>query len=171
TYPLPEAQLDRFLVRLGVGYPSREQERLMLERRQLRGADEPQLDQVLQLDKLLEMQAALEEVHIDPDIQFYIVDLVEATRQHPGVQVGASPRGSLALLKLARAKAALGGRDFVTPEDVKGVAGPALAHRLSLRPELWVQRVSPDDIIRECLEQTPTPPTRQAAPLGRSAAG
>ncbi|MGH7691091.1 MAG: AAA family ATPase [Candidatus Dormibacteria bacterium] len=170
TYPLPEAQLDRFLVRLGVGYPTREDERQMLERRQRRGSDEPQLQQVIELDLLLRMQTALEGIHVDADVEFYIVDLVEATRQHPGVQVGASPRGSLALLKLARAKAALAGRDFVTPDDIKAVAVPALAHRLSLRPELWVQRISADDLVRECLDATPTPPTRSSAVVGRSAA-
>jgi MoxR-like ATPase len=163
TYPLPEAQLDRFLIRIGVGYPSRDEERQMLERRQLRGADEAELFEVVDLALLLSMQAALEGIHVDPDLEYYIVDLVEATRRHPGVQVGASPRGSLALLKLARARAALAGRDFVVPEDVKSVAVPALSHRLSLRPELWVQRVSAEDLVREVLVTVPTPPTRSSA--------
>ncbi|HEY6538396.1 MAG TPA: MoxR family ATPase [Candidatus Dormibacteraeota bacterium] len=163
TYPLPEAQLDRFLIRLGVGYPSRDEERQLLERRQLRGADEPELDQVVSREQLLGMQQALEGIHVEADVEYYVVDLVAATRAHPGVQVGASPRGSLALLKLARARAALASRDFVTPEDVKSVAVPALAHRLSLRPELWVQRVNADDLVRECLATVPTPPTRSSA--------
>ncbi|MGH7610519.1 MAG: AAA family ATPase [Candidatus Dormibacteria bacterium] len=163
TYPLPEAQLDRFLIRLGVGYPGREQERAMLELRQQRREDEQQLEAVVDRDRLLAMQAALEEVHVDPDLEYYMVDLVEATRQHPGVQVGASPRGSLALLKLSRARAALSGRDFVTPDDVKSVARPALSHRITLRPELWVQRVRSEDVVRECLGTVPTPPSRSAA--------
>ena len=160
TYPLPEAQLDRFLVRIGVGYPDRDQERQMLEQRQLRRFDEPELSEVVELPLLLRMQSALEVVHVDPDVQYYIVDLVEATRRHPGVQVGASPRGSLALLKLSRARAALAGRDFVVPEDVKSVAVAALSHRLSLRPELWVQSINAEDVVKECLSTVPTPPTR-----------
>jgi MoxR-like ATPase len=162
TYPLPEAQLDRFLIRIGVGYPSREEERQLLDRRQLRGTDEPELGKVVDLPLLLRMQSALEGIHVDPDLEYYIVDLVAATRRHPGVQVGASPRGSLALLKLARARAALAGRDFVVPEDVKSVAVPALSHRLSLRPELWVQRINAEDLVRECLAAVTTPPTRSS---------
>ncbi|HVB14186.1 MAG TPA: AAA family ATPase [Candidatus Dormibacteraeota bacterium] len=169
TYPLPEAQLDRFLIRIGVGYPSREEERELLERRLRRGSDEPQLTQVVDLPLLLQMQAALERVHFDADIQYYIVDLVEATRRHPGVQVGASPRGSLALFKLARARAALAGRDFVVPEDVKSVTVPALAHRLSLRPELWVQRINAEELVKECLATVPTPPTRSSAGVKEAA--
>ncbi|MGH7608877.1 MAG: AAA family ATPase [Candidatus Dormibacteria bacterium] len=167
TYPLPEAQLDRFLMRIGVGYPGREQERAMLDQRQLRRADELELEPVVDQAQLLAMQQALEEVHVDPDLQYYIVDLVEATRAHPGVQVGASPRGSLALLKVSRARAALAGRDFVTPEDVKSVARPALGHRITLRPELWVQRVRAEDVIQDCLNTVPTPPSR--SPEGAAA--
>ncbi|MGC1183596.1 MAG: MoxR family ATPase [Candidatus Dormiibacterota bacterium] len=163
TYPLPEAQLDRFLIRLGVGYPTREEEQQLLERRQIRGSDEPDLEQVVDQDLLLAMQASLEGIHVDTDVQLYMVDLVVATRSHPGIEVGASPRGSLALLKLSRARAALEGRDFVTPEDVKSVAVPALSHRLSLRPELWVQRIDAQDLVRECLASVPTPPTRSSA--------
>jgi MoxR-like ATPase len=160
TYPLPEAQLDRFLIRIGVGYPSRDEERQMLERRRVRGVDEPELSEVVDLSLLLQMQQALERIHVDQDLEYYIVDLVDSTRRHPGTQVGASPRGSLALLKLARARAALVGRDFVVPEDVKSVAVPALAHRLLLRPELWVQRINAEDIIKECLSTVPTPHIR-----------
>lgn len=169
TYPLPEAQLDRFLLRIGVGYPTRDEERQLLERRLLRAAEEPELELVLELTELLRLQAALEGVHVDPDLQLYMVDLVTATRNHPGVQVGASPRGSLALLKLSRARAALAGRDFVTPEDVKSVAVPALSHRLSLRPELWVQRINAEDLVRECLATVPTPPIRSSAEVGEAA--
>jgi MoxR-like ATPase len=157
TYPLPEAQLDRFLLRIGVGYPAREEEWDVLERRLERAADEIELDPVVGRDELLEMQQAVEQVHVDRSVGLYIVDLVAATRHASGVQVGASPRGSLALLKLSRCRAALDARDYVTPDDVKSVAVPALAHRLSLRPELWVQRLRPDDIVLELLDRVPTP--------------
>jgi MoxR-like ATPase len=157
TYPLPEAQLDRFLLRLGVGYPARDDEWDVLERRLERSADEIELDSVVGRDELLEMQEAVERVHVDRSVGLYMVDLVAATRSASGVQVGASPRGSLALLKLSRCRAAVAGRDYVTPDDVKSVAVPALAHRLSLRPELWVQRLRPDDIVLELLDRVPTP--------------
>ena len=157
TYPLPEAQLDRFMLRIGVGYLEREDEWEVLERRLERNADEVELEPVVGRDELIEMQRALEQVHVDRSIGLYMVDLVAATRDAPGVQVGASPRGSLALLKLSRGRAALKGRDFVTPEDVKAVAVPALAHRLSLRPELWVQRLRPEDLVLELLGRVPTP--------------
>ena len=103
------------------------------------------------------MQRAVEQVHVERSVGLYMVDLVAATRDAPGIQVGASPRGSLALLKLSRCRAALAGRDFVIPEDVKAVAVPALAHRLSLRPELWVQRLRPEDLVLELLDRVPTP--------------
>jgi MoxR-like ATPase len=157
TYPLPEAQLDRFILRIGVGYPSRDDEWALLERRLERGADEVSLDAVTDRNGLLEMQASIEQVHVSEPIGAYIVDIVSSTRTSQRVQVGASPRGSLAILKLSRAKAALDGRDFVTPEDVKAVAVPALSHRLILRPELWVQRVRPEDVVRESLETVPAP--------------
>ena len=157
TYPLPEAQLDRFLVRIGVGYPTREGELEMLERRLERRADEIRLEPVVDAPALVEMQRAVEQVHVADSISGYIVDLVAATRESRRLQVGASPRGSLALLKLARARAAVAGRDFVIPEDVKAVAVPALAHRLMLRPELWVQRLRAEDVVREALESVPTP--------------
>ncbi len=159
TYPLPEAQLDRFLMRIGVGYPSREQEQQMLDSRRRRRADELQLRQVVDREQLRRMQQALEDIHVEPDLEYYMVDLVAATRSHPGVQVGSSPRGSLALLKLSRGRAALSGRDYVTPDDVKSIAVPALCHRISLRPELWVQRVRAEDIIAECLERVSVPAT------------
>ena len=158
TYPLPEAQLDRFLVRIGVGYPSREHEVEMLSRRLDRGEDEVVLQPVVDTGTLVAMQRSLEQVHVSDAIEGYIVDLVTATRTSRRLAVGASPRGSLALLKLSRARAALEGRDFVVPEDVKAVAVPALAHRLTLRPELWVQRVRGEDVVEEALESVPTPP-------------
>ena len=163
TYPLPEAQLDRFLLRIAVGYPSADQEQEILRRRVERRSDSTQLRQVVDRTTLLALQAAVEDVHVDPAITAYIVDLVAATRARNDVQVGASPRGSLAVLAAARARAALRGRDFVVPEDVKAVAVAALGHRLSLRPELWVRGARGADVIRACLESVPTPPT-QAGP-------
>jgi MoxR-like ATPase len=157
TYPLPEAQLDRFILRIGVGYPSRDDEWALLERRLERGADEVSLAAITDRNGLLDMQASIEQVHVSEPIGAYIVDIVSSTRTSQRVQVGASPRGSLAILKLSRARAALDGRDFVTPEDVKAVAVPALSHRLILRPELWVQRVRPEDVVRESLETVPAP--------------
>jgi MoxR-like ATPase len=157
TYPLPEAQLDRFILRIGIGYPSRADEWALLERRLERGVDEVVLDAVTDRRGLLEMQEAIEQVHVSEAVGTYIVDIVASTRTSQRVQVGASPRGSLAILKLARVKAALAGRDFVTPEDVKAVAVPALSHRLMLKPELWVQRVRPEDLVRESLETVPAP--------------
>ena len=164
TYPLPEAQLDRFMLRIGVGYPAREHEWEMLERRIARAEDEVELYQVVNRESLLEMQGAVEQVHVEESLGYYIVDLAVATRTAPGVQVGSSPRGSLALLKLSRCRAALSGRDYVTPDDVKAVAVPALAHRLALRPELWVERRRGDDIVREVLDRVPTPAVEQPVP-------
>jgi MoxR-like ATPase len=157
TYPLPEAQLDRFLVRLSIGYPSRDHQQTILQQRAGRGADEVVLNPAIDRETLLRMQAGMERVHVSESVAYYIVDLVEATRTSASVQVGASPRGALALFKLARANAALDGRDFVTPEDVKVVAVPALAHRFTLRPELWVRRIRADDVVTECLNSVPTP--------------
>jgi len=159
TYPLPEAQLDRFLLRTGVGYPDRADEARMLQDRQARRRDQVELAPVLDGPSLLACQAAVERVTVTDEVVEYVVDLVRATRQSARVQVGASPRGSLALLKLARARAALRGRDFVVPDDVQALAAPALAHRLTLRPELWVQRIRAEDVIQECLTQVPVPPT------------
>jgi MoxR-like ATPase len=158
TYPLPEAQLDRFLIRAAIGYPARDDEIEMLDRRLARGEDEVDLSPVVDAPTLIAMQRALEQVHVSAAIKGYIVDLVAATRASRQLAVGASPRGSLALLKLSRAKAALAGRDFVVPEDVKAIAVPALAHRLTLRPELWVQRIRGEDVVAEALESVPTPP-------------
>jgi MoxR-like ATPase len=170
TYPLPEAQLDRFLLRIGIGYPSPEDEWRMVERRVERQEDEVELRPVVDAPTLLAMQRSLEQVHVSESIGRYMVDLVTATRTGSRVQVGASPRGTLALLKLSRGRAALAGRDFVTPEDVKAIAVPALAHRLTLRPELWVQRIRGEDIVRETLDTVPTPPAedvpRPAVPVG-----
>jgi MoxR-like ATPase len=161
TYPLPEAQLDRFLMRVSVGYPARDDERRLLLDRAERRMDAVDLHVVCDRETLLELQRAVEEVHISEPIASYMVDIVAATRDAPQIQVGASPRGSLALLKLARCSAAFQGRDFVTPEDVKAIAVPALAHRLTLQPELWVQQVSAEDVVRDLLETVAVPPTQE----------
>jgi MoxR-like ATPase len=163
TYPLPEAQLDRFLLRVSIGYPARDDERRLLLERAERRVDEVELRVVCDRETLLELQRAVEEVHVSEPIASYMVDLVAATRDAPQIQVGASPRGSLALLKLARSAAALQGRDFVTPEDVKAIAVPALAHRLTLQPELWVQQVSAEDVMRDLLGTVPVPPTQEGS--------
>jgi MoxR-like ATPase len=162
TYPLPEAQLDRFLVRISVGYPERDDEMEMLQRRLERGVDEVELEPVVDAPTLVALQQALEQVHVSEAIEGYVVDIVAATRESRRLAVGASPRGSLAMLKLSRAKAALAGRDFVTPEDVKAIAIPALAHRLTVRPELWVQRLRGEDVVAEVLDTVPTPPAEDA---------
>jgi MoxR-like ATPase len=164
TYPLPEAQLDRFLLRTGIGYPEREHEWEVLERRLERRVDEVALDQVVDRPTLLSMQRAVEDVFVSESVGLYMVDVVAATRESPRIQVGASPRGSLALLKLSRCRAALDGRDYVTPDDVKAVAPAALGHRLMLRPELWVQRISPVDVVEQVLETVPTPAAEDVAP-------
>jgi MoxR-like ATPase len=162
TYPLPEAQLDRFLLRMSVGYPARDDEALVLERRGERRQERIDLDPIVDLETFLAMQRAVEGVYVSESVRLYMVDIVRETRDNRRVQVGSSPRGSLALYTLARARAVLSGRDFVTPEDVKDVAVPALAHRLTLRPELWVQRVPTHEIIAEVLNTVPAPPVRDA---------
>jgi MoxR-like ATPase len=157
TYPLPEAQLDRFLLRTGIGYPARDDEWEVLERRMQRMSDDIVLAPVCTREEVIGMQHAIESVHVGRSVGLYMIDVVAATRGHGQVQVGASPRGSLALLKLARCRAVLDGRDFVSPDDVKAIAVAALGHRLTLRPELWVRRITGDDIVREVLAAVPTP--------------
>ena len=157
TYPLPEAQMDRFLLRAGLGYPAAGDEQEILRRRLDRRVDQPALRQVVDRETFVAMQDALEDVHVSERIIAYVVSLVEATRSHASLQTGASPRGSLALIKLARAVAALAGRDFVTPEDVQRVAVPALAHRVILRPELWVRGLTGDQVITEVVSSVATP--------------
>ena len=163
TYPLPEAQLDRFLLRASFGYPTPEAEWEVLERRLERGVDEVELEAVVDREALLAMQRAVERVHVAPSVGRYMVALAVATRESASTAVGASPRGSLALLKLSRCRAALAGRDFVTPDDVKAVAVPALAHRLVLRPELWVQSRTAADVVAEVLDEVPTPRAEDVA--------
>jgi MoxR-like ATPase len=157
TYPLPEAQLDRFLMRIAVGYPAPDEEREILARRRTRRDDGATVEVVVPRDELVAMQRALEEVFVSEPVEAYIVDLAQATRADHRVALGASPRGTLALMKLARAEAVLRGREFVTPEDVKAMAIPALAHRLILRPELWVSKVTTAQVVEDLLRQVPTP--------------
>jgi MoxR-like ATPase len=157
TYALPEAQLDRFLLRVRLGYLSDDDEQELLTRRLRRGSAQPKVDEVLDADTLLAMRESLEQVEVEPVVLRYVVNLVAASRAHAQVTVGASPRGGLALVALARGQAVLEGRGYVTPEDVKAVAVPALAHRLSLRPELWVRRITGDDIVTELLSTVPSP--------------
>lgn len=157
TFPLPEAQLDRFMIRLSVGYPDADGEVEILKRRRERKRDEITLSPVASADRLLEMRAAVEEVFVEPDIEKYIVSIVGKTRTDNDVYVGASPRGSLALLKLARAQAALDGRDYVLPDDVKAFAEPALAHRLILNPDLWSKRITAADVVNKILRLVPVP--------------
>ena len=159
TYPLPEAQLDRFLLRVAVGYPTAEEERQILERRRQRRQDDVELRPVVSREDVVAMQQALEEVFVADVVAQYVVDLAQATRGDHRVALGASPRGALALLKLARAAAVLRGRDFVTPDDVKAMAGPALAHRLILQPELWVTKLSAAQVMDDLLTQVPAPRT------------
>jgi MoxR-like ATPase len=160
TYPLPEAQLDRFVLRTRLGYLPAELEADMVRRRLDRGAVPPALAQVVDTAELLAMIDSLERVEVHDDVLAYVVDIVGATREHPKAQVGASPRGTLAITQLARGAAVLAGRDYITPDDVKRVAPAALGHRLVLRPELWVRRVSGEDVIAEVLAAVPTPTTQ-----------
>jgi MoxR-like ATPase len=164
TYPLPEAQLDRFLLRIAIGYPGREDEWTVLARRGERGRDEVELEAVVDAPTLVAMQRAVERVHVSESVGLYMVDVVAATRESTRTEVGASPRGSLALFKLARCRALLRGRDYVIPDDVKAVAAPALGHRLTLKPELWVRRVRPEAIVADILEEVPTPAAGDASP-------
>jgi len=157
TFPLPEAQLDRFMLKLTVGYPDLEEEREILKRRRERKQDELALKQVIKPKQLLEMRAALESVHVDSDLEGYISALVHATRTDRRVSVGASPRGSLAFLKMARASAVLAGRDFILPDDIKRFAVPVLSHRLLLQPEYWMSQQANGDVIRDVLSHTPVP--------------
>jgi MoxR-like ATPase len=160
TFPLPEAQLDRFMLKLTVGYPSLDEEKEILQRRRERKQEEVSLKQISTPRQLLEMRAALETVYVDPDLEGYISALVHATRTDRRVAVGSSPRGSLAFLKMARAHAVLAGRDYILPDDVKHFAVSVLSHRLMLQPEYWMSREMNKDIIRDVLKATPVPVVR-----------
>jgi len=162
TYELPEAQLDRFLMRLRLGYLSAGDETDMLRRRVARAAENVELSPVTSPDGVLAMRASLERVEVSPDLLDYVVAIVTATRKDPQVQIGASPRGGLALVQLARGQALLSQRDYVVPDDIKQVAVPALAHRITLRPELWVRQVSADEVMAKLLASVATPRTDPA---------
>jgi MoxR-like ATPase len=164
TYMLPEAQLDRFMLRVSIGYPDADAEWEVLERRIARRTADLTLRTVVSRDELLAMQRAVEAVHVSEAVGRYIVALVAATRTQSGVEVGASPRGSLALLGASRAHAALQQRDYVVPDDVKAVAVAALAHRIRLRPDLWVRGGLARDVVQECLRSVPTPAPEDARP-------
>jgi MoxR-like ATPase len=157
TYPLPEAQLDRFAVKVALKYLSEQDEASMLRRRLERGTPEATVNEVADTDQLLAMQAAVEQVSVHDDVLRYVVSLAAATRSHPQVVVGASPRAELDLVQLARARAALTGRDYVLPEDVKALAVPAFGHRITLRPEMWVRSMHGSDVVEQLLARLPVP--------------
>jgi MoxR-like ATPase len=157
TFPLPEAQLDRFMLKLSVGYPDVAEEKEILRRRRERRQDEVSLSQVTTVEQLLAMRQLIEGVHVHQDLEDYIARVVHETRADRRVAVGASPRGSLAFLKMARARAAMEGREFVTPDDVKHYARPVLTHRLILQPEYWMAQQVNDDVIKDVFGKIPVP--------------
>ena len=157
TFPLPEAQLDRFMLKLSVGYPSIEEEREILHRRHERRQDDLLLRRITKPEQILEMRQVAESVHVDPDLEEYIAAIVHETRQDRRVAVGASPRGSLAFLKMARARAALEGREYILPDDVKHFAVPVLSHRLILQPEFWMARKVGDEVIADAFSKVSVP--------------
>ena len=160
VYPLPEAQLDRFLLRLQLGYPNRVEEVEILKRRMERAQEDIQLEPAADADTILALQKTVEGIHVDDDVLGYVTDIVQATRVQRQIEVGASPRGSLAIFKLARARAVFHGRDFVIPDDVKEVAGPALVHRMIMKAESWVKGVDPRQMVEEILKTIPVPKTK-----------
>jgi MoxR-like ATPase len=160
TFPLPEAQLDRFMVKLTVGYPNLEEEREILHRRHQRKQEEVDLHKITNPKTLLEMRKAVETVHVDPDLEGYIAEIVQQTRSDRHVAVGASPRGSLAFLKMARAYAAIQGRDYILPDDVKHFARPVLVHRIILQPEFWLTRQVSEKVIEDVLARVSVPVLR-----------
>jgi MoxR-like ATPase len=160
TYPLPEAQLDRFAVKVDLKYLTEAEEASMLRRRIERGSAEAKINQVVDAKDLLAMQESVERVSVHDDVLHYVVSVATATRSHPQVAVGASPRAELDLVQLARARALVSGRDYVIPEDVKALAVPAIAHRISLRPEMWVRSVHGSDVVEQLLRRLPVPRAR-----------
>ena len=157
TYPLPEAQIDRFMMKMTMGYPSREDEREILIRRMGRGRDEVEVNTITNPEKIIAMQQTIEKVHMDPQLLTYIVEIVTRTREDPRVVVGASPRGSLALFKLSRARAVMQQRDYITPDDIKAISMHGLAHRLILKPEPRIRGVLAQDILNKILAEVPVP--------------
>lgn len=157
TYPLPEAQIDRFLMKLSVGYPSESEEQEILQRMETGDIGDIPVNEVINQNAILAMQQTIRKVHIDTDLQNYIVKLVQSTRSESRVEVGISPRGSIALFKLSKAHAAFYGRDYVVPDDVKNVALPALSHRIILKAESRVRGVKPEDVINDVISKTSVP--------------
>ena len=157
VYPLPEAQLDRFLVRLQLGYPTRTEEVEIMRRRMVRGQEDVILEPVADSARILELQKTVEGIHVDDDVLGYIADIVQATRTQRQIEIGASPRGSLAIFKLSRARAVFHARDYVIPDDVKEVAGSALAHRLIMKAESWVKGTNPNQVLEDLLKTIPVP--------------
>jgi len=157
TFPLPEAQLDRFIMKLSVGYPSPDEEQEILSRRKSRKSDIIELNKISDQSEILGLRAMIEEVFINPDIEKYIVDILNKTRAHGKVSVGSSPRGGLALLKLSLARAVMENRDYVIPDDIKYFLGPVLAHRLILVPDLWLKSGAVEEIIENIMETTTVP--------------
>jgi MoxR-like ATPase len=160
VYPLPEAQLDRFLVKLQLGYPSRTEEVEIMRRRMMRAREDVFLDPAADSDTILALQKAVEEIHVDDDVLVYVADIVQATRKQRQIEVGASPRGSLAIFKLSRARAVFHSRDYVIPDDVKEVAASALTHRLIMKAESWAKGTNPNQIIEDILKTVPVPTTK-----------
>jgi MoxR-like ATPase len=165
TFSLPEAQLDRFLLRVSFGYPTAAEEWDVLQRRLARQREEQTLRAITDGEGLLRMQRAVEVVTVDPSVSRYCVAVAQATRTHPHVMIGSSPRGSLALLLVSRAAAVIAGRDYVTPEDVKAVAVPALAHRITIKPELWMSNASGATVVNDVLASVPAPAALDAAAI------
>ncbi len=159
TYPLPEAQIDRFLLKTSLGLPTPAEDAEIIRRRLERGTDDTLLGPIVDVGTILSLQATMETITVSDPVITYCVALVHATRSAPETQAGASPRGVDALVKASRARALLAGRDYVTPDDVKAIAQPALAHRIVMRPELWVRGVQPAIVIDHCLDSVPTPST------------
>jgi MoxR-like ATPase len=157
TFPLPEAQLDRFLIKISVGYPSLGEEQEILKRRRERRQDDFSLNQVANSNEIMDMRKSLEDIFVHPDIEKYIASLVHQSRRDQRTAVGASPRGSLALLKLSRAQAALSGRKFVLPDDVKLFIQPALAHRLIMKPDLWMNKLAANEVLDAIANIVPVP--------------
>jgi MoxR-like ATPase len=157
TFPLPEAQLDRFMVKLSMGYPSINDEREILHRRHLRRQDEVILKKVTNPKMVLEMRQAVETIHVETDLETYITEIVQGTRSDRHVAVGASPRGSLAFLKIARAYAAMKGRDYILPDDIKLFAEPVLQHRIILKPEFWLTRQVEENVVRDVIQRVNVP--------------
>lgn len=157
TYPLPEAQLDRFMLRTAVGYPTSDEEWDIVRLRAERRTEEVTLQAMLDAGRVLELRSVVEQVTVEESIGRYLVELVRTTRSVAGVEVGASPRATLALMQASRALAAVRSRSYVLPDDVKTLAVSCLAHRLTLRPDLWLRGTRPEDIVQQCVDRLPVP--------------